>query len=313
MSRQVLVLGLLSMLMVGGSCGSSCVNFDGQTVRIHHDEAKDRLDALFLYRGLHSSESDTAQAIKQLEMIHGGARWFAFFSNWPFMLYIDSLVENEKEAGRPAANHLLDLLDANVEVRNGELWVDDEGLLSAWQLVRLRGLAEVLDAANAAQAEQARMALSQEDGQDLAPVDDAESVALLRAALERGDDFWTVDGQALVFSMPASDKGWETIKRELLNGLRDKLDVHGKDQAARKSNGLIEFLAINEWSIEREAGRVIFVLGLRHADELRLETPTVGLEGTDIVGELRDRGWSIANEGNDGAAHRAYEAFLREN
>jgi len=318
MIRNVVILGLLSTLMVGGACGSSCVNFDGQTVRMHIDESKDRLDALFLYRGLHSTSADTTQAIEQLEEIRGGSRWFAVLSNWPFMFPIDKWAEEERNAERPAAGRLLDLLDEHVEVRNGELWLDADVTLNAWQLVRLDNLAEVLAAANAAQVEQLQLSLADNDGKGSLLLSDEESVALLKDALRRGDPFWAFDGQALTFTLPASDQGWANIKREMLDGLRDMLEVHGEgnegnDKAELQSDAAIEFLATNEWSVEREPGRTIFVLGSRTADELRIEVPTVGLPGTDLVKELRDLGWTIDRLADDDGAHRAYEAFRSEN
>jgi hypothetical protein len=320
MSRQVIVLGLLSMLLVGGSCGSSCVNFDGQTVRLAVDESKDRLDGLFLYRGLHSTTGDTTQALEQLEEIRGGERWFAVLSNWPFMFPIDKWVAEERDAERPAASRLLDTLDRHVEVRNGPLWLDADGTLNAWQLVRVRELAEVVAAANAAQVEQVELSLAEADGKGGWPVGDDESVALLKEALRRGDPFWAFDGQALTFTLPASDEGWVKIKRAMLDGLREMVEVHDEDEkdgdeksnARRESDALIDFLAINDWSVEREPGRTLFVLGARSADELRIEVPTVGLDGTDLVQELRERGWAIMPAGDDATAHAAYEAFRGE-
>lgn len=317
MIRNVVILGLLSTLMVGGACGSSCVNFDGQTVRMHIDESKDRIDALFLYRGLHSSAADTSQALEQLEEVRDGARWFAFLSNWPFMIHVDNIVEHERDPTYPASNLGLDLVDESVEVRNGELWVDGEGRLNAYQLVRLRNLSAVVAAANAAMLEALRRPEGLEEFVS-ERLDDPETVALLRAAIDRGDAFIGIDGQAVTYTLPASDEGWTAVKRWLLDGLRGALDEHGDDSnavedAARRSNAMVEFLAVNEWSIEREPDRIVFVIGARHADELRLVTPTVGLEGTGLAGALRDRGWAIDPHADDSGAHRAYEAFRSEN
>lgn len=318
MTRQTLILGLLSMLMVGGSCGSSCVNFDGQTVRMHIDEEQDRLDMLLLYRGIHSSSANTTGAIEQVEEILNGARWFALISNFPLMFHVDKMADSECDPEQPAANHLKDLVDENVEVRNGDLWQDPSNKLNAWQLVRVRNLSAIVAAANTVIVEGVRKADSEGKLLKGTWLHDEASVALFREAADRRDVFIAFEGQALTFMLPVSDVGWATIKRELLGILRKGLDVHGTgsiadEKAERRSSALIEFLSISEWSIEREPDRVLFVLGSRHADELRLEFPTVGLEQTDLADDLRGRGWPIAIDGNDDAAHRAYEALLREN
>src|SRR5215813_13104952 len=70
-------------LLLGGACGEgSCVQFDAQSLRLRFDAARDRLDALLVYRDLTASGSDVTGAVQQFEKARGG-RIIALVENFP--------------------------------------------------------------------------------------------------------------------------------------------------------------------------------------------------------------------------------------
>ena len=325
MSTRVLLAGLLAAVLAGGSCSQgSCVQFDGQSLLVRHDAARDRLDVLLIYRDLHTT-GDPAKGIEQLEAIRAGQRTFALGANFPALFMLDELAKEHRHADRPAASALLDALVDRTAVRNGALWQDVQGRVCGSQLVRLDSISETLRTANRA----IRESLSRPGELERFAADwhlsDAESLALLREAVAGDFTFAGLRGSALWFALPLSDAGFVSMKRESFDGWeraltgRDARSRTSEDQAVARA--LLSVLALNEWSIERSSGFVTFILGAAHATTVELTMPPIGraapgvpdvLARRALADALRPRGWTIAGPEAEAAARTAFEEFARE-
>lgn len=312
----------------------SCVQFSTQTVRVHVDAERDRLDLQLIYRDLHAEGGGTRGAVDQLERLRDGARWFAVFSNWPFMLNLEQMLANPPEAGTPGAA-LLAAVDGHLEVRPGELWVDDAGELCGSQLVRLTQLDDFVAAVNEYTLETLadpgmRKALLQGMG-----ITDPQSMERVSDAVARGDAFVLRRGASFVFRMPVTDQGARQCFRQVLRatcadygaelaGSPGTWNADGTprgaptpmtDDASELERGLLH-LAANDWSIARRRGALEFSLGDRDADVWVLETPDgMGLPSNtraELPPVLREAGWEILGPEHEAALAARWRAFLEE-
>jgi hypothetical protein len=314
MPRSITGLLLVSAMTWVGSAGS-CVDFDGQLVRMQRDTERDRLDALFVYRNLHATKANLEEALEQADRLQGGARWIAFFSNWPFMFDLErKLTEYEGEDTPP----LLALVDRNFEVTPGPLWLDDEHGLCSWQLVRIRNLEAVTEAANVA----LREVYLADDAHELTKmlagwgIEDEAALARTREQLAAGWDLFRWEGSSIAFVLPATEEAWVQVKRAYMTQAIEKICTACEKTAgnplddAETAHG-IELLARNNWSVTFRDGAIVLQLGEPSSDELRLVTPFFGKTQTaSLVEALRMRGWDITDEDLDAAANTAYEEWI---
>jgi hypothetical protein len=290
------------------------VEFDGQTVHLSADAGEDRLDVQFVYRDLHSSEADPARALKHLERLRAGERWVAFASNFPFMVNVDSIAD-DAVPDQPARARFIHALDERVELRPGPLWLDDGGRLCGTQLLRVGGLADLIARLDAS----LRETMSDPEARARFYEDlDEESRERLAAAAAGGHEFFSLRGAAVACTLPISDGSLAEMKRKLL---RDALEEAGEAWAQdpeqsgerRELEAGIEFLALNEWAVERSDGYVTFVLGDPRTARWTMEIPPVGRKRHDtLLPALREAGWTIHGPEGDGAARAAWEAFVAE-
>jgi hypothetical protein len=315
MTLRYLTLGLAAALALAAA-PSSCVDFDGQLVRAHHDEDRDRLDVLLVYRNLHSSGPMSAGADGQLEELLAGRRWIAVMDNWPLMINLDRALEDDERADDgPAMAALFTALDEHVEVQPGRFWVDADDGLCAWQLVRIRRLSAVTTAIDAAM----RSAILEDDGEELREmfddwgVEDDQAASDARRELQSGWRLLTWDGQSLVMRMPAREADWTALKRMLLeHAVRHAQEV-GRDADPVDERTLrleIELLARNDWSLSWERGAVEARLGRADAGELTIETPPRGqIQEQDLADALAAHGVAISADDMEQEAVAAWDAW----
>lgn len=323
MIRRFAALLLLAGLVLAAA-PSSCIDFDGQLVRVHHDAEHDRLDALLIYRNLHADGPVESGAMGQLEPLLAGRRWVAVVSHWPYAIDLDGLLESDERADDPPElQRLMALLDEHCRVQPGRLWLDREDGLCGWQLFRLGAFSEVLAALESV----LRSVLLADDGDELRDllrdwgVKDALAVDHVRERLESGWRLLRWDGQSLVLRMPLRAQEWVALKRLMLTeplehafrkGHRegDELGTAMADDDLRMA---VEFLARNEWSVGWTDGAVEVRLGLADAVELRLETPIQGKpQRDDLLEPLRARDVAIATRDLDAEALAAWDAWRDE-
>lgn len=324
MASRLLLAGLLAAVVTGGSCiQGSCVQFDGQSLLLRHDPERDRLDALLIYRDLHTT-GDSAEGIAQLEAIRAGQRTFAVAANFPLLFELDELAR-EKRDPKLAAALLMDTLSGRITVRNGSLWQDAQGRVCGAQLVRLEGIQDALRAVNGTLHE----SLSGPGGVERFAADwhlsDTESIALLRKAATGHFTFAGLRGSAIWFALPVSDVGLVSLKRELFDNLEQALAASktGSETSSERAqaHATLQVLALNEWALERSPGFVTFVLGAPHAATVELTVPPIGLAAPGVpnvlarrglTDALRPRGWSIGGGDGEAAARAAFDAFILE-
>ena len=113
---------------------TACLEFEQQELHLRYDAEADRMDVLFVYRGLYAAESNPMpvrdgrspidKALSDLEKVreHGA---FAFKS--PMNFRVDPVEEAEK-----------DWVSKHIDVEYGGLFTDPKGRLCGYQFVRIR-------------------------------------------------------------------------------------------------------------------------------------------------------------------------------
>lgn len=317
----------------------SCVQFSTQTVRVHVDAENDRLDLQLIYRDLHATGGGTHGAMEQLEQLSDGARWIALFSNWPFMLNLDRVLDDPPEEG-DFGSELIVALAQDLEVRPSELWVNDAGELCGSQLVRLENLDHFVGLVDA----WLREVVVGSPGflpvnLSLHGIHDPRSVDLLLERARRGEALFVRRGASFVLRLPITDLGARQFFMEVLRATNQE---HGDELAAlprplqesKESETtppsdpsatsddaselalLLQLLAANDWSVARRRGALEFTFGDPDADIWVLETP-VGVRlheqtRAELRPVLREAGWEILGPEHEAALAARWQAFLEE-
>jgi hypothetical protein len=325
MSTRIVLAGLLATILAGGACGSgSCVQFDGQSLLLHHDLGHDRLDLLLIYRDLHTT-GDPAQGLEQLEAIRSGDQTFAVASNFPLLFDLDELAHDQRDRTRLAASAFLDAFVANTTVRNGDLWQDEAGRVCGSQLVRIATVNATLQALNATIHETLSRPGEVERFANDWHAGDPQTLERLREAARGSFTFAGLRGSAIWFALPISDAGFVAQKRMLVDTLERTLSGAAREATAAseraQAHAMLEALALNEWTIERSPGIVTYLLGAPYAETVEVVIPPVGraapgvpdvLARRALADALRPRGWKIGGAEGEAEARAAFEAFSRE-
>lgn len=198
----------------------ACLEFDAQEVVIHHDPTADRIDALFIYRGIFAESSSDQRALDEglgdLDKALATGE-FAFWCNWPFKVDPTFNPGGVREA-----------LLRHVEVENGGLFTDPKGKLCGYQFVRVNKAAAFLDKLNTALGLAIQAGLLQglpnDDGSTHKV--DADTRDAVREFLRDKQAFLQLEGGRLELRVPcsAADHRW----------IKQRLETHAYDNAARE-------------------------------------------------------------------------------
>jgi hypothetical protein len=303
---RIVALSSLTMLL-GGGCMKGCVDFDSQTIELHHDVARDTLDLLLIDRGLQASEGDVAHAMEQLQTARG-RRVFSLISTM-LTFDLDGALGTEINPRLPGGQVLESLRDA--EVHDLGFWVDGSGQLCAAQHVRIPGVEAVLQRISASFV--AWLVGHDRDLEELAEtcgLTEPGDVAAIRAALAAQPDFPMVQmrGSALAFSLPLDDAHWLRARAFALQRLADMQSrAEAGDAQARIQRDLLLAMDVG---LVREGDRASIVIGNPGRDSVCLEVPPVGKHGASLVATLRDHGWVLAGPEGEAAARAAYAAAV---
>jgi len=216
MSKLRRSLCLVALLTVA-ACD---LEFPEQEIRFRHDAQADRLEVLFIAKGL-SAEKPAPKSIQEgvdvVQRLLAGRREFMAL-DWPWYVDFDGLVEEARElelrsvagelprherAELVEAGHLLGVADL-VKVTRVGLFEDPEGRLCGYQLVRVDELSRFLDWLNGWIS---RQILANDASGEFEEDDDLDEVTVERWTTKaRAGTPWVTFGDgALVVDVPLSE------------------------------------------------------------------------------------------------------------
>lgn len=327
MTRAIARCLLFAALLLAGGC----LEFDSQEVAIRCDAEKDRIDALFVYRGFYAEASkDQAgervdKALKDLdEALQSGE--FAFWCNWPFT------VDLTREGTRPGA-----ALMQHVEVENGGLFTDLKGALCGYQFVRVNGAKAFVQKLNTLLEVEAQGLLASGRGGHKFASDTRD---LLREFLRSGEKMLTVEPGRIGLRIPcaAADHRWikgqfesvllsemmpEMVRREGLAKFADQagepgakkfhadsVEIRGSMLPERmRQSATFRFFWDNDIAFERQPEMTVIALGVKDSKELRIQKGSDGAYGEALKQAIEARGDKVEAGVPDQEIERRFTAF----
>ena len=281
---------------------TACLEFEQQELHLRYDAAADRMDVLFVYRGLYAAESNpmpirdarspTDKALSDLEKVreHGA---FAFKS--PMNFRVDPVEEAEK-----------DWVSKHLDVEYGGLFTDPKGRLCGYQFVRIRDFGAFLP----------RFA---KEHQELlfsmfSPAVDAENgwPEPVRKAfaryVEQGDPVITADGCCFEVRLPIREQDHAPVQRYVLGdpakapvavgdaapASSERQPVSSVRRVTRRKDVGAEPAAAkpNELTVRREGDVTIVRYGTPGAAQMRVDV-ACGEGDTKLLDVLREHGEPI--------------------
>lgn len=281
---------------------TACLEFEQQELHLRYDADQDRMDVLFVYRGLYAAESNPMpvrdgrspidKALSDLEKVreHGA---FAFKS--PMNFRVDPVEEAESE-----------WVSRHIDVEYGGLFTDPKGRLCGYQFVRIRDFGAFVP--RFAQAHQELLfslfgaAVDKENGWPEAARE------VFAGYVEQGGPVITADGCCFEVRLPIRAQDHAPVERYVL-GDPAKAPVAAGDAApasserqpvasgrrvARRQRGGAEPAAAkpNELTVRREGDRTIVRYGTPGAAQMRVDV-ACGEGDTKLLDELRKHGEPI--------------------
>jgi hypothetical protein len=319
-SRLLPLLGA-ALLLAG------CLPYDEQEIRFRIDAERDRIDLLLIDMGLHHDQGGwfsggPESAGEDLDRIAKGERFVSLLYGF-LPLAIDDLEPPKDDFEARLGSYLRE----HVAVEHGRFFRDADGRLCWWQCVRLSNLSGFLDLSN----EWIRAVLS--DPRRLADfrkglrLEDEESGALLRRALEGKQPFLLRRGGALAFRFPASPEGhrsllaqWvEEIRKAVLEDAgeqaREPKDSRGSvasrpsDRKPTEFEQAIRLLLGLEASFLRTGDWIELVLGNPEKGEQKIALPPEGEYEENLAPLLEERKLTIHSDVTEETLRAAFDAF----
>ena len=294
---------------------TACLEFEQQELHLRYDAGADRMDVLFVYRGLYAAESNPMpvqdgkslidKALSDLEKVreHGA---FAFKS--PMNFRVDPAEEAEK-----------DWVSRHIDVEYGGLFTDPKGRLCGYQFVRVRDFGAFLPRFAREHQEllfsQFGTAVDQENGW---PEAAREAFA---SYVEQGGPVITADGCSFEMHLPIREQDHAPIRRYVLGDLSEgpvaakpvassKQPDASPRRVTRKGVGGARPASPkpNDLTVRREGDVTVVRYGAPGAVSMRVEV-ACGEGDTKLLDELRVRGEPIEAGVPDQALLRRFAAF----
>lgn len=325
MKKTLAVLFAL-LLALGG-----CLELDAQDITIHYDAAKDRIDLHFVHRGLFaegetgSDKDPMAKALADLAEVRNSGK-VVFWCNWPFA------VDATAEAKAPAAALL-----AHLEVENGEVFTDPQGVLCGHQFVRIRDAQAFVQKLNTLFELWVQSQLLA-DGEK--HKFDADTKELVREFLRSGEKMLKVAPGRLELRLPLSpaDHVWfkaqfeklflDNMPREMVRrvGVAERRATGGeptntmvRNESVQIDGGRLKeqmqmapsyrFFWDNEWSIVRTPELTTVALGVGGGGDLQIKKASEGLYHDGLLKTLREKNEKIEDAVPDQELARRFAAF----
>ncbi len=199
----VLLLTVSILLLTG------CLEIVGQRITIHHDAAKDELNILIQYEGIHDSGNDQfGNGAEQVAnaVTHGHFMLF----DWPFHIQPEQVKENvDNDAMPPALRSFLKRFGETVTVKTLGHHRDPQARIGGSQLVTIRQAKAFIKSANAALS---AIYIEQNREAENAPIEFVRTMPLVMAAAKNDHQWLALDGHALRFEMPIHPREWAALK-----------------------------------------------------------------------------------------------------
>ncbi|MFN3242817.1 MAG: hypothetical protein ACE37K_15055 [Planctomycetota bacterium] len=303
--NRIRVAVLLSLLV----CLGGCLELDGQDVYLRFDVDNDRIDAMFIHRGVfaeggNGSGSDPiAKAIKDLDEASQTGE-FVFWNNWP----MSCNPSRDYDAPRNA-------LLKHIDVENGGLFTDPKGELCAYQFVRINKAKSFVKKLNTLLelAVQATGGIKPLGNHQL----DDESKDNIREFLRSREKMLTIEDGRIELRLPFSPKDHRWFKKAIEDHFLDNMpnEITRREAVAqrRKNGGVVtdttlsnETVAIdgvdmrkaierapsyrffwdNDISIQRTLELTTIGIGVTGADELHVHKARSGLYNDALLKKL---------------------------
>jgi hypothetical protein len=314
---------------------AGCLEFDAQEVTVRYDAEADRIDALIVYRGLFaeggngSSEKPIDKALKDLAEARETGE-FTFWNNWPLSV--------DLTADRPAP---VMALMQHVDVENGALFTDPQGVLCAYQFVRIRDAKAFLQKVNVLFEIALQAGLNTKfdvRGPDHQVDDDTKD--FVREFLRSGQKLLLLEPGRMELRLPCSDRDHRWLKDQIEQHFLDNMPreiVRSSGVLARRAAGgevtdtsiadavvqiqgdqlrgdvqhaaSFRFFWDNDLSIVREQELTRFGIGVAGAEQLRVKKAPYGLYHDLLLKTLRERGEAIEDGLPDQELARRFVQF----
>lgn len=327
---------LLPLLLILLAALPGCLEFDGQEVTLRYDAEHDRIDAMFVYRGLFaesgqgSSDQPLDKALKDLDKALARGE-FAFWNNWPLRVNPSADLTGPRKA----------LLD-HIVVENGGLFTDPTGTLCGYQFVRIEKAKAFVQQLNT----MLELALKAATVTDIGLFDgkhqlDEETDELLTEFLRGRGKLLEFEQGRITLRLPFSAKDHAWFKAGIEDHFLDNMPadmIRRRATEARRKNGQdvtdtsaaeasvsidgpelrdaitrapsYRFFWDNDISIVRELELTTLGIGVAGADELRVVKRPDGFYHDGLMKKLRERGDKIEDGVPDQELTRRFADFL---
>jgi hypothetical protein len=314
---------------------AACLEIDGQEITVRFDEAADRIDVHLVHRGLFAeggqgSDRDPLQkAVRDLADARQSGE-VVFWCNWPLTLDLT------REYPAPIQAVL-----AHLDVENGSLFTDPQGVLCAQQFVRVREAAAFVKKLNLAfELFAQQQLLAGTAGFGGTHTWDADTKENLREFLRGGEKLILFERGRLEVRFPfsAADHAWfkNQLERRFLRSMPaeviDRLGTAERrtaggpptDTSVAAENVQVPGIALareiarapsyrffwdNEWSLAREETLTRVGLGVLGSRELRITKAAGGLYHDALLEKLREDKEAIEDGVPDQELARRFDAF----
>lgn len=135
------------------ACIAACapIRITGQQICVRQDVAKDTLDVLLVYQGIHAGDGDEctlAEALRFSARVSNGRREFMIL-DWPLLFDLDELEGKRAtdESSDPTERAWLDWMHGISVVKAGRCW-DEKGRLALYQHLHAQHAARLIELSN---------------------------------------------------------------------------------------------------------------------------------------------------------------------
>jgi hypothetical protein len=237
---------------------SGCVELDGQRLTWFHDPAKDELQILLHYDGVHDSGSDgDGKGVEQIpKFVNGGD---VLLWDWPFHLEMDQVREAaEDKDTKPQERELAKAL-LSIKVQPVGYYREPNGKIGAAELITIPNAKALVRKLNA----MINAKVTEAEATPDIPL--ARTVERMRTAAKKNHQWIALDGHAVRVVLPVHRREWDRQKGQFLNELAsyaaEALGDKSDEQVKRDFQIWLGLLASTPLSYIDEGDEVEFVIG----------------------------------------------------